>query len=273
MQPRASTPPSTDPVHPRPSRGSARALRLRLQLALLVMALAPMGRALGSPPAPATAVVDPLVAAMVQAERAASAWSFVLERQEWVDGKLQPAERMQVHFQKPFAVYAKWIGAVDAGQELIYKSGWNNDQLKVNPPGLVPTLDLDPHGTVAMRGNRHPILDIGFPFLVGRIAADHAIAKANPQRVTVEDLGERTVAGRLARCYRSTLPKDQIPSLYAYAAEICVDLRTKLPAEVKVWDKVGGSVQLVERYTFSAVVVNPTLSPLTFDPNNPAYGF
>jgi outer membrane lipoprotein-sorting protein len=30
---------------------------------------------------------------------------------------------------------------------------------------------------------------------------------------------------------------------------------------------------LVERYTFSAVKVNPSLDPLTFDPENPAYGF
>jgi hypothetical protein len=219
------------------------------------------------------AVVDRLVGAMVSAERATSSWSFVLERQEWVDGAMMPAERMQVSFQKPFAVYAKWIGAVDNGQELIFKKGWNDDQLMVNPPGLVPTLNLDPRGAVAMRGNRHPILDIGFPFLIGRIAADHAIAKANPTLVTVEDLGPRSVAGRAARCYRSTLPKDKITSLYAYKAEICVDTALNLPTEVKVWDKVGGSVQLVERYSFSAVKVNPALDPLTFDPTNPAYGF
>jgi hypothetical protein len=266
----------------RGARGAAAAQgRVRTLCWALFTALGLHSGAAAQAPAPATAppaedpgaVVDRLVAAMVSAERATKTWTFVLERQELVDGEMMPAERMQVSFQKPFAVYAKWIGAVDNGQELIFKKGWNGDQLMVNPPGLVPTLNLDPRGAVAMRGNRHPILDLGFPFLVGRIAADHQLARAHPGSATVEDLGPRTVSGRAARCYRSTLPKDQYPSLYAYKAEICVDTALNLPTEVKVWDKVGGSVQLVERYTFSAVKVNPSLDPLTFDPENPAYGF
>ncbi len=219
------------------------------------------------------ALADRLIASMVAAERATQRWTFTIDRTEWVDGALAPPVRMRVHFEKPLSVYVKWIGEVDTGQELLYRKGWNEGRLRVNPPGLVPTLDLDPHGSVAMRGNRHPIDEIGFPYLIGRMAADHRLALEHASRSSVEDLGTQTVGGVAARCYRATLPKDIDPRFYAYRAEICVDPKTNLPADVAVWDKVGGQVQLVERFTFRDVHVNPRFDPLTFDPANPAYTF
>ena len=219
------------------------------------------------------ALADRLIADMVAAERASQRWTFTMERTEWVDGALAPTVAMTVHFEKPLSVYAKWTSGEDTGQELLYRKGWNEGRLRVNPPGLVPTLDLDPHGSIAMRGNRHPITEIGFPFLIGRMAADHRLAQQYPSQSSVDDLGTRTIGGKAARCYRATLPKDIEPRFYAHRAEICVDPNTGLPAEVAVWDKVGGEVRLVERFTFRDVRVNPRFDPLTFDPSNPAYSF
>lgn len=246
-----------------------RGRRLGLGLGLL-------GALLGGAPAAAgdaRALADELVARMVAAERAGQRWTFVLERTERVGGKPQPSQTMEVVYEKPFSVYARWTGEVDRGQELLIRRGWNDEQLRVNPPGMVPTLDLDPRGSVAMRGNRHPINDIGFPFLVGKIAADHKIAQQHPDKTTVLDLGPRTIGGRAARCYRATLPKDVVPGLYAHQAEICVDDALGLPTEVIVWDRSGGALVEVERYRFTQVKVNPTLPPDTFSPDNPRYGF
>jgi hypothetical protein len=222
---------------------------------------------------PAEALADELVARMVAAERAAQRWSFVMERTERVGGALQPSQTMVVLYEKPFSVYARWTGEVDRGQELLIRRGWNNEQLRVNPPGIVPTLDLDPRGAVAMRGNRHSIHDVGFTFLVGRIASDHAIAKRHPDKVSVVDLGARTIGGRSARCYRAKLPKGEVAGLYALQAEICVDDRLGLPTEVIVWDRVGEALVEVERYRFTEIKVNPSFPADAFDPANPAYGF
>lgn len=257
--------------------------RLPLLSRPLRVALCSIGFAVGVLPAaphPAAAaeegpaaLADQLVARMVAAERSAQRWSFVMERTERVGGSPQPSQKMLVLYEKPFSVYARWTGEVDKGQELLIRRGWNDDKLRVNPPGLVPTLDLDPHGSVAMRGNRHSIYDVGFPFLIKKIANDHRIAKQHPDKTTLVDLGARSIGGRAARCYRATLPKGEVAGLYALQAEICVDDALGLPTEVIVWDRVGGVITEVERYRFTEVKVNPTFPPGTFDPENPAYSF
>jgi outer membrane lipoprotein-sorting protein len=220
------------------------------------------------------ALADTLVARMRAAENAAKTYTFTLERWEVVDGKRQAIEVMAVSHRKPGDIYARWVGETDKGQELLYRPGWNEGQLRVNPPGPVPTLDLDPRGAVAMRGNRHSIDELGFSYLVGRIAGDHArLVKDGAPDAVFTDLGSRQVSGRPAQCYRARLPRQRLNGLYADQVEICVDEGLGLPTSVDAFEDKGGTMVQVEHYVFRDVKVNPPLSDKDFDPDNPAYDF
>ena len=218
------------------------------------------------------ALADALVAAMRAAEARARTYTFTLERWEVVDGVRTPNIVVEVRHRKPDALYARWVGDYERGQEVLYLPKSHPKQFLVNPTGLIPPLWLELRGAAAMRANRHSVDELGFPYLVGRIAADHArLQTPGAPAATYVDLGLSPVAGRPARCYRATLPRAALPSLYADQVEVCVDEALHLPTRVDAWDLVDGRLVQVEHYVYRSITVNPPLTDLDFDPANPAY--
>ena len=72
---------------------------------------------------------------------------------------------------QPLSVYMKFIGPRDiAGRECIWVEGQNNNKLRAHEGGVkgrfLPSVWLDPDGPIAMRGQLHPIYDIGVENLV-----------------------------------------------------------------------------------------------------------
>jgi hypothetical protein len=61
-----------------------------------------------------------------------------------------------------------------------------------------------------------------------------------------------------------------VPAYYGKRTEVLVDTEYGLPLQVAVWD---ASDRLYERLTYFEMQVNPQLSDLDFDPENPAYNF
>lgn len=61
-----------------------------------------------------------------------------------------------------------------------------------------------------------------------------------------------------------------VPPYYSSRSEWMLDEETSLPLRVTFWDADGS---LYERYEYAGMRINPPLTDLDFDPENPGYGF
>ncbi len=61
-----------------------------------------------------------------------------------------------------------------------------------------------------------------------------------------------------------------VPRFYGAKTEFVIDVELQLPVSVTIWDDRG---RVYERYSYTEMVINPPLTPLDFDPDNPAYHF
>ena len=201
--------------------------------------------------------------------------TFTLHRIEYVNGVLNPEERIFVHHRLPNDFYLRWEDDVHPGREILYRPGWNDDELRVKPgSAYVPNVNLDPLGAIAMRGQRHPIFHTGFPFIVETVRDTTRRVEADPSlELALEDLGSQMIFGARATCYEVTLDRDREPALYGHRVEVCANEATGLPARIRVWRREDGEIRMIEMYGFEDVTINPALTDATFDPDNPAYGF
>ena len=92
----------------------------------------------------------------------------IFHKRERIEGRLMEEETVLFKFKKPFKVYMKWVKDPYKGRELLYAEGWNKNLLMVHGSGItgMVAVNLDPKGSLAMRGSRHPINDSGLDHLV-----------------------------------------------------------------------------------------------------------
>lgn len=198
-------------------------------------------------------------------------YTAVFHKQERVEGKLLAAERMQLKFRKPFSVYLKWLKGPHQGRETLYVEGANENRLKAHEGGIlnVVTVNVDPNGSRAMKGNRHPITDTGLAKLT-------QLVKTNVHRGVVQgeiqarDHGEETVYGRKTRKVEGTFPKEKADQYYCLRAVVNLDRELKVPIRVQIFDRED---RMIETYGYEDLKLNAGLTDLDFDPENPAYGF
>lgn len=211
------------------------------------------------------------VYAMEQAYDHVKDYTATFHKQERVKGRLLPAETMQLKFRKPFGVYLRWAGAF-AGREALFVRGWNEDKIRAHQ-GSFPdmTVNLRPDASLAMRGNRHPITQLGFGEVIKLMVRDARLSEARPQDgVRYVDHGESTVYGARSRCIEAVTPPRKYSIYYATRAKICFNVKTQMPTRITVWDEED---LMIEDYGFEDVRLNVGLADADFDPDNPAYNF
>ncbi len=214
------------------------------------------------------------VARMQAAGEAVVDATYTFHKIQYVGGGLLPEELMAVKFRKPLDVYMKWVGEVDTGQEMIYRQGWNEGKMRINPGPFLPNINLATDSAIAARTNRKTVDWLPFTRVITQFIAEaDAMAAAMTGPSVVELLEPRLVHGERARCYHLELPKDRIASLYAYRVDLCISDRTDLPIRIQAWDIEDGTLQLVEDYGYEGVQLNVGLTDADFDPDNKAYGF
>jgi len=198
-------------------------------------------------------------------------YTAVFHKQERVKGKLLPAETVALKFKKPFKVYMKWIAEPHRGRETIFVEGANKNRLKGHEGGLlgVLTVNLDPNGPQAMKGNRHPIADSGLEKLVAKLAVNVRLGRVKGE-LEVRDRGEETVYGRKTVRLEGVFPKEKAGTYYCHRAVVNIDTELKLPIKVQIFDATD---ELVETYGYEDLRLNAGLTEKDFDPSNADYGF
>ncbi|RJO73039.1 MAG: DUF1571 domain-containing protein [Myxococcales bacterium] len=238
----------------------------------------PAGDAAAQPAPPADdpmAKAQRLVGEMQAAVGRVSDFTANFYKKEYKKGQLPQEIAFMKWRNKPRTVYMKWIGVEKKNQEIIWGEGKNDGKIHAHK-GSFPdlTVNLGTNDWMAMKDNRHPITDSGFPHTVGLIAKDMKLAQQHPDwKVSVKDLGTMKVYGAASACYEAETDKAAHPEFYGYKALICMHNALKLPTKVQIWDKEDGKVRLVEDYGYENIKVNVGLSEKDFDPENKEYNF
>jgi outer membrane lipoprotein-sorting protein len=191
--------------------------------------------------------------------------------QERVDRELGPNQWLMLKFKKPLKIYLRWLKGKHEGRQALYPAGVDGNELWVRLPLLVGavTVSLDPQSPSGRKGSRHAITDVGIGKLLDVITENTSRGMQRGE-LTIEDSGQRTTFDRPAQRYILHFPADPAKGYYCMTALIDVDREYQLPVYAEIFDWYG---QLIERYGYLDVRLNPGLTDTDFDPKNPAYGF
>ena len=144
--------------------------------------------------------LDPRRALDEMARAAASVrdYTMTLVTQEWDHGALGPPQTLMSKWARPFQVYFKRLCAPHKGREILFSPGWNEGRLKVSLHTwpLNVSLNIDPHGSLAMGGTHHPVNETSMIYLIDVVLENFEKADAKGD-ATVEDLGPETILGRI----------------------------------------------------------------------------
>ena len=180
---------------------------------------------------------------------------------------------------RPFSVYIYFLAPDDVkGQEAIYVEGRNNGNLLAHATGLkdtlVGTLSLKPDSAMAMKGNRHPITDIGLLNLTQKITATGERAMQYNEG-NVQYIQGVKINGRIATCMQFVYPVQR--KEYAHhMTRLFVDDELRIPIRYEGYGwptKAGEEPPLIEEYTYLNLKFNNNFTDEDFDHRNPNYKF
>ena len=200
-------------------------------------------------------------------------YSCTFAKRERVDGELGDYQIMLLKvMHQPFSVYMSFQKPY-AGREVAYVEGQNNGKLTVLDAGftrMLGKLNLDPAGTRAMSGQRHPITDVGMRNLATKLTRMwEAETKYAECDVTV--LPGKKVEGRTATMVQIVHPIAR-QNFKFNAARLFFDDELKVPIHFDAYSwpvQEGGEPQLEESYTYAKnLKVNCNLTARDFDANN-----
>ncbi|HUP81646.1 MAG TPA: DUF1571 domain-containing protein [Pirellula sp.] len=222
-------------------------------------------------------------------------YTAILIKRERVGGKLVAETKMALKLkygkrkgaeilERPVSVYLKTLEPKSqAGREVIWVQGRNDNKLTVHEAGLLGliTVDLLPESRLAMAGNRYPITEIGIEKLLGKL-----IEKGERDRLlgpaTIRTTEKVAFDGKTCRLIEvihespTAVINGKTVEFEYYLAQIYIDYERLLPLKYVSfsWPKAPGDApELIEEYTYQDVSLNVGLSESDFDPKNPDYGF
>ena len=233
---------------------------------------------------PGPALSDPIAEAKAAIASCRASYAKVQDytctffKRERIDGRLSSHNAILMKARtRPMSVYLKFLKPTP-GREAIYVAGGNGGKALVHDVGigrlLAGTLKLDPNGSTAMDGCRHPITDAGIGHMIDTIlVAWNKELHANESKVVLHATTVR-VGDRDCRLIESIHPTKQAGFLF-HKVKVYIDLEHDLPIRFEAydWPRGGHPAELVEEYTYSNLRLNVGLSGRDFDPANAGYSF
>lgn len=239
-------------------------------------------------PHPLDPALDVARKSLVHIEQSVRDYSCTLVKRERVQGELLDHEFMtcKVRHERvedgrvvPFGVYLGFLKPETMkGREVIYVAGTNDGKLVAHEGGLkgrfLPTVSLLPTSTLALRGNRYPITEIGIKTLTERL-----IEKGSRDR-TLGSCEVRMVDGAKVKDRVCTMLEvkhpDRKPEYEFHVARIFLDNELNIPIRYESYDwpsSPDGPPQLIEEYTYMNLKLNVGLQDQDFNRDNEGYNF
>ena len=207
-------------------------------------------------------------------------YSCTLVKRERVDGELTQLEYMFTKVRhEPFGVYMYFLGPDNVkGREVIYHPTANSGNLIAHEGSGIKAkfgaVSLKPDSMLAMRGNRHPISEVGIKRLTTRLieVAEHDMQYGECE---VKFFQGAKVNGRTATCIQVMHPVPRREFIF-HLARIFIDDELQVPIRYEAYDwptQTGGQPVLVEEYTYMNLKLNNNFTDADFDTRNPNYSF
>ena len=185
------------------------------------------------------------------------------------DGKLTQPQSVYLAFLKPSSI---------KGREVIYVENQNDGNLIAHEGGFkgkfLPTVTIPPDGMLAMRGQRHPMTEIGIENLMVRLIERGSSARQFSD-VTCEVRKNAKVKDRVCTVLQVIQPTRR-PQLEFYQAQIFIDDEYNVPIRYVAYDwpaREGDPLEVIEEYNYLNLKLNVGLTDADFDPHNQAYSF
>jgi len=177
----------------------------------------------------------------------------------------------------PFSVYLKFQ-APHKGREVLYLKGKNKNMLRVHDVGfaasLVGTLSIDPNGSMAMDGNRHPVTEIGLHNMTTQIV-EHWLTETKMTDMSVNFFPKARIGQKSCQAIEAKHSNPASGAEY-HTLRLYVDSETKLPIRVQKYAfpaRKQGQAVLIEDYYYSQLKTNVGLSDTDFSEKNRHYNF
>ncbi|HEX4413532.1 MAG TPA: DUF1571 domain-containing protein [Lacipirellulaceae bacterium] len=201
-------------------------------------------------------------------------YNCTLVKQERVDGELGDKQFILLKvMHQPFSVYMSFLKPY-AGREVVYVEGQNSGKLIVLEAGMkrmLGKMPLDPNGSLAMSGQKHPITDVGFRNLCTKLGkmweAETKFAECD---VTTDP--NTHIANRSTTMIQVVHPVPRQDFRF-HAARLFLDNELKVPIHFDAYswpEQEGGEPLLEESYTYTNLKLNNGYTAREFDAaNNP----
>jgi len=204
-----------------------------------------------------------------------------------VDGELPPLSyaKLKVRDRKvkdgvittPMAVYLNFLKPADVqGREVIWSEGANDGNMVVHQGGMARfvTLNLDPTGYLAMRGQRYPVTDIGVENLLKKIIDTAERDRKHDECET--KIYRNAKVGKMSCTMVEVIHPVRRAHFDFHRARVYFSEDLKVPIRYKSWtwpEAEGQEPPLQEEYNYLRMAVNVGLTEADFDSENPAYRY
>lgn len=221
---------------------------------------------------PLMPVIRTVKASQAEFDRTIQDYQCQLTKQERIDGQLGEKQMILLKVKdNPFSVYMSFLKPF-AGREVAYVAGQNEGKLVVLDAGykrMLGKMNLDPTGTLAMKGQKHPITNVGIRNLTVKLLKMwEAETKFGECEVTT-NAGPK-IAGRPATMLQVVHPVPRQDFKF-HVARLFIDNELKIPVhfDAFLWpEQAGAEPPLEESYTYTNLKVNNGFTAREFDANN-----
>lgn len=212
-------------------------------------------------------------------------YTAVFVKQELVNGELLDEQEMEMKVRhQPFSVYLKWSTG-EVGREVLYVDGLNDGRITAHGGGWkarLPTVSLEPTGSMAMAESRHPITKAGLYCLAQMMVEAHREDLQRQNYSRFEKLPDEEFDGRPCHVFLIEYRDRQASELYRKSITY-IDKEWSIPVYAKNYGWLNGEVPsdpaeydaatLLEYYSYANIKFRPNLVAMDFDHANGEYGF
>jgi len=228
---------------------------MRRIIMFLFVALTVAGSAIADEEAKGLELFGKAVAAFAKVDD----YTCTFHKIEMVNGDII-ASKSDLKVKKPFSVFYKESAGPNKDIACVYIDGQNDNKMVTRNTGVLGlmTVNLDPYGFVAMKGNRHPVTHIGIGYILSSASRDIARAHKNKDAVFSYE-GVSEIYGRKAHQIKTVYPENK--GYYAHIVQLWYDDETSLPLKISMFD---WKKEFIEEYSYENLKTNVGLTEKDF---------
>jgi Protein of unknown function (DUF1571) len=199
-------------------------------------------------------------------------YSCTFIKQERADGELGEEQKIMMKImQQPFSVYMQFLQPY-AGREVAWVEGQNSGRMVVLEAGfkrMMGKMNLDPNGSLAMKGQKHPITDVGIRNLTVKLQKMWEAETKFAECDVTSDPNSK-IGGRSCTMIQVVHPIARQDFKF-HAARLFLDNELKIPVhfDAFVWpEQENSDPPLEERFTYANLKINNGFTAREFDAKN-----